>query len=669
MARQRSDSDTSGVSHGRDRAAQGAAADDVHWGMPRLRHAPGQSRSAQQRIAPLIALTLLLSSTFSLAQGVDPVLDRPEAAGGTVALILAGGAARGAAHVGVIRALTEAGVPIDMIVATSMGALIGGLYASGFDVDALAEVVEVVDPNASAELLLPPRGGVLDLAPLAIVLDHLLEGRRLSETRIAFHPVLADLLTGDAVPAPDAPLADVIRAAVALPVVFDPFEIDGRYYYDGGLKQMIPASLARELGADYIIAVSIPRDSPYDPRNVQANLSRVFISVVDDYTQRELPGTDAIIDPDLRLASYMDFDLSAGFAAAGEAAARAELGRIVADLEALGIPLVEAGDPNRGDPINADWRARLEAGQREVALRPRPWNVAIDLGLSPAAAGERVTPAPSDIGDRLRFGVDLRDGFLGRGSVGASYGRSLTGGSDALELRAGYRLSYPLAVYGRGEIVFDSGWDARFGVRWFVTSDLELGAAYRVPADAIEASLRWRPRGVWVDADAAAALDGDWARYALDVRAAVTSDAPFWSAFALRGRVFAGATAGPEVPELERFSVGPAVGLRGVRPDAWSADALVVANLDLAYRLVERQAVVELALIEPWAWVFADGARFTSGGEATTAWSLGVGAGLEGSLFGFVPFSFGVDVGHSPSAGSWYLGLHAAPRYPVAWAW
>lgn len=621
-----------------------------------------------RRAAGVLALLLVLSSLAPLALAAAQPSDGPEHPG-TVALILAGGAARGAAHVGVIRALSEAGVPIDMVVATSMGALIGGLYASGFEIDTLAEVVAAVDPNASAELLLPPRGGVLDLAPLSIVLDALLEGRRVSDAVIPFYPVVADLLSGEPVLAPDAPLADVIRAAVALPLVFDPVELDGRFYYDGGLKQMVPASLARSLGADYIITVSIPRDSPYDPGNVQANLSRVFISVVEDYTQRELPGTDAIIDPNLRLNSYMDFDLSAGFVAAGEAAARAELGRILADLEALGIPLRSAGDPNLGQPINLGWRERLDAGRRQVALRPRPWNVTLDVGLSPAAAGERLTPAPSDVAGRLRVGLDLRDGVLGRGSLGASYGRSISGGSDALELRAGYRLSYPLTLYGRGELVFNEGWDTRFGVRWLAAPDLTLDAAYRWPLEALDASLRWRPRGVWVEAIGSAALSGAWSRYALDLRTALTVDDLRWSALELRGRVFVGTTGGADVPEAQRFSVGPATGLRGVRPDAWSADAVLVANIDLAYRLRERQALIEVALIEPWVWTFVDAARFAHAGETVSAWSLGAGAGLEGSLFGFVPFALGIEVGHSPSVQSWYLGLHTSPRYPVAWAW
>lgn len=125
-----------------------------------------------QRLAALLVAAVL---SVSLAQA--PIAEAPTAAErGRVALILSGGAARGAAHVGVIRTLVDAGVPIDFIVGTSMGSLIGGLYAAGFDAQTLAAVVDAVDPSGAGELLLPPRGGFLDATPLAMMIDALTGG-------------------------------------------------------------------------------------------------------------------------------------------------------------------------------------------------------------------------------------------------------------------------------------------------------------------------------------------------------------------------------------------------------------------------------------------------------------------------------------------------------------
>ena len=360
----------------------------------------------------LAATTLLLVPRPTTAQPASAAVPTAPTSG-RVALVLGGGAARGAAHVGVLRALTDAGVPIDLVLGTSMGSVIGGLYAAGFAVSELTAVFDQIDPNAVAELLLPPRGGVLDGRPLAMLLDALLEGRALDATEIPFYPVVIDLETGEPQAAPAAPLAIAIRASTAIPVLFDPVEIGGRFYYDGGLKQTIPASLARALGAEYVIAVDVTRTIPFAPASVQANLSRIYLGIIEGFNEAELEAADVVIDPGLRDETYMDFARSSDYVRAGEAATRAALPGILEDLAARGIALRPPGDPNEGRPINAGWRDRLAAGQRAVALRSRPWNLVADLGFDPAERGARVTPAPVPPASRLRFGVDLRDGPLG----------------------------------------------------------------------------------------------------------------------------------------------------------------------------------------------------------------------------------------------------------------
>lgn len=634
---------------------------------PHLRHVPRSSAARLRSLA--LAAVLLLTAPVAPGFAADPV--GPATAnggvaepGGRVALVLGGGAARGTAHVGVIRALTDAGVPIDMILGTSMGSLIGGLYAAGFEVEVLADVVAQVDPTGAAELLLPPRGGILDLQPLAILLDGLLQGRALADTVIPFYPVVIDLFTGEPQAAPPAPLADAIRASTAIPVLFDPVPIGDRYYYDGGLKQTIPASLARALGARYVIAVDVTREIPYQPTNVQANLSRVFVSIVEEYNREELAGTDVVLDPGLRDDTYMDFDRSADFVRAGEAVARAELPRILADLEALGIALRPAGDPNAGHPINDGWRERLALARREVAVRPRPWNLGFDLALDPVARGERVTPAPAPVGSRVRLGVELRDGPLGRGSVGASYARSVTGGTDALQVRAAVRLDPDWDLFARGDVELAGGSVVRAGVRWRPAPAWELEAALRLPRPAVDGALRWRGEGVALEAAGAAGVDG-WFRGHLEARAAFAALDPAWAAWELRARTFGG-LASAATPTADRFSVGPATGLRGAAPDVWAATAVGVGNLEIARRLGDNQAVLEAALIAPWAWAFADAAAFDAGaGAPGSAWAFGVGGGLEGSLFGFVPFYLGIDLAYGLPSARWSLGLRTGPSYPA----
>ena len=616
-------------------------------------------------IALVLALALTVPAAPAVAAGVEASEGPPgPLATGRVALVLGGGAARGTAHVGVIRALTDAGVPIDMILGTSMGSLIGGLYAAGFAANVLADVVAEVDPTSAAELLIPPRGGILDLQPLSILLDGLLEGRALADTVVPFYPVVIDLLTGEPQAAPPAPLADAIRASTAIPVLFDPVAIGDRFYYDGGLKQTIPTSLARALGATYVIAVDVTREIPYQPTNVQANLSRIFISIVEEYNREELAATDVVLDPGLREDTYMDFERSADFVRAGEAVARAELPRILADLAALGIPLRTPGDPHAGHAINDGWRARLVEARREVAVRPRPWNLGFDLAFDPAARGERVTPAPAPVASRLRFGIDLRDGPLGRASVGASYARSVTGGSDALQVRGSVRIDPDWDLFARGDLEFAGGAVVRAGVRWRPGPGWEIEAAARGPLAAVDGAVRWGDAGVALEAAATVGLDG-WLRAHAEGRGAWTSSDPAWAGWELRARAFGGA-ASDATPLAERFSVGPATGLRGARADAWVATRVGVATLEVARRLGDGGAVLEAALVAPWVWAFVDAAAFDAGpGSPGAAWAAGFGGGLEGSLFGFVPFFLGVDLAHGWPAGGWSVGVRWGPGYPA----
>jgi NTE family protein len=618
-----------------------------------------------RRLALLVALLTSFGSTWA------QIAPAPAAASGTpgspeqrVALVLGGGAARGTAHVGVIRALTDAGVPIDMIVGTSMGSLIGGLYAAGFDADTLATAVVEIDPSSAAELLLPPRGGILDGQPLAMLLDALVEGRRLDELEIPFYAVVIDLFTGEPMVAPPGPLATAIRASTAIPVLFDPVEIDGAYYFDGGLRQMTAASLARAEGATYVIAVDVGRELPYDPASLLANLSRIFVGIAASLSALELEDADVVLDPGLHSNTYMDFDLASDFVLAGEEVTRAALPGILADLQELGIELRPPGDPHVGLPINEGWRGRVAGARREIALRPRPWNLGVDLRFSPSASGERVTPPPAPVASRLRAGVELRDGPLGPGYVGASYARSVTGGSDAVHLGAGYRFHHDVTFFVRADLERQAAWDTRWGVRWQATPTVAVDAAVRLPRIGVEGVARWRVPGLWVDGAVGVGLQESWARAHVDARAAIAPADPVWSAFSLRGRAFAGAAVG--APIDERFSVGPAIGLRGTPPDRWVSSTVAVASLEAAARIDAVRSVADTAIVVPTVWLFADAAVFDDAGAARNAWALGVGVGIEGRLFGFVPFEMGMDLGYGVTAGTWYVGWRWGPTYPVA---
>lgn len=613
----------------------------------------------QTRILVAIVFILLLLGRVSAQRGdVNAVVgldaERPK-----VAVILSGGAARGAAHVGALQALIAGGVPIDMLIGSSMGSLIAGLYAAGFDAHTLAEVVAEIDASNAAEFRFPPRGGFLDGTPLAMLIDALVEGVGVFETPVPFYPVVTELFSSEGMLTPVTSLATAVRASTSIPVLFEPVRIGDRYFYDGAMRLSVPSSLARSLGADYVIAVSADRDIPYDPGNFQANLTRIYSGMLVTINAEEKLGTDVTFDAELREFSYMDFDLAQQFVRAGADAARLALPEILVDLAALGIPLSDGRDPNRDHPLNYGWRERLVEARAAIRVRERPWSLAFDFSLVPRAVGEGVTPMPVPIGSRVRLGVDLRDGSLGPASLGMSYARSVEGGSDALEFRAGMRLGADAQAFARANVEFEGMNSFTFGVRYAPLNPWVFEVMMRVPESALDVAARWRGEGLWFDLDGRFGVAGWWRAHGT-ARGAVALGS---SGLVLRGHLLGGSSAAV-TPFAERYSVGPAILVRGLAPDSWVSPWVASGGLELALQFATSQRVLDVMRVLPWGWVFVDGALFEGEGEVLSSFTAGVGVGVDGNLFGFLPFTAGVDVGYGFTTGDWRVDLRWGPNYP-----
>lgn len=178
-----------------------------------------------------------------------------------IALVLGGGAARGFAHVGVIRALEQEKIPIDMIVGTSVGSLIGGLYAhhgNSFELEWTAFSLEkehLFDYTLLSAAMGPVKGDKLEEFMTSKVGPVQIE-----KLKIPFAAVATDLNRGVRVVLDKGPLARAVRASCAIPGVFQPVTHQGRLLVDGGVIDNIPIAVAREKGADIVIAVDISED-------------------------------------------------------------------------------------------------------------------------------------------------------------------------------------------------------------------------------------------------------------------------------------------------------------------------------------------------------------------------------------------------------------------------
>ena len=181
--------------------------------------------------------------------------------GRRIGLALGSGSARGLAHIGVIRALQEAGVAVDLVAGTSIGAVIGAIYAAG-QIERAASDFLAFDWKSIAALLDPvfPRAGLIDGGRVADFLRGYIGGRTFEELPLPLRVVASDLQTGNEVVFASGDLVDAVRASIAVPGVLTPKRIGGQILVDGGLVNPVPVGTARAMGAEFVIAVDLNCD-------------------------------------------------------------------------------------------------------------------------------------------------------------------------------------------------------------------------------------------------------------------------------------------------------------------------------------------------------------------------------------------------------------------------
>jgi len=175
-----------------------------------------------------------------------------------VALVLGSGAARGLAHIGVLKVLEQDNIPIHMVVGTSMGAMVGGAYAAGLTVSQIEEIACETNWLRVAQILFPKklqRKALLDGERVQEFLLALLGERKIEDLQKTFACVASDIWSGEEIVLDSGSLIKAIRASISVPFLFTNFELNGRHLVDGGLVNPLPVSIAREMGADYVIAV------------------------------------------------------------------------------------------------------------------------------------------------------------------------------------------------------------------------------------------------------------------------------------------------------------------------------------------------------------------------------------------------------------------------------
>jgi NTE family protein len=248
-----------------------------------------------------------------------------------VGLALAGGFARGIAHIGVLRVLREAGVPIDCVAGTSVGALIAVGYCAGASLEEMANVGAATS-FADFGRWTPSWLGLATNQRMEKYFARFTPVKTFEELRTPLAIATTDINAGVSVYYSHGPLAPALRASCAYPGLFVPIQYDGRTLVDGFLTAPVPVEGTLLLGADIVIAVYLEAGMVEQPRTFTDILSRAFniLQRHTDLTWRTQ--ADIIIEPDVKPFVWDDFSKTPEMVAAGEAAARAALPQIRALL-------------------------------------------------------------------------------------------------------------------------------------------------------------------------------------------------------------------------------------------------------------------------------------------------------------------------------------------------
>jgi len=242
-----------------------------------------------------------------------------------IALALGGGAARGFAHIGVIKMLESQGIVPDFIVGTSAGAVVGSLYAGGYDAYAMQKIAQQLDEKIFADWTLGGRGLLKGEALQDFINQHL-QNRPLEKLNKPFATVATNLQTGERVVFRTGDTGMAVRASAAVPGVFQPTQFRGKTYADGGLTSPVPVQAAREMGADFVIAVDIsakPDGQPLD--SLSSILWQTTCIMGGVIGKAEMAGADVVIRPNLPYVKSWDFTARNDAMLEGERAAQAAL--------------------------------------------------------------------------------------------------------------------------------------------------------------------------------------------------------------------------------------------------------------------------------------------------------------------------------------------------------
>ncbi len=340
------------------------AALGLHAAAPAFSQAPAAGMTAAEQE------TLLVEALWNRFRGLPPAL-RPR-----VALVLGGGGARGLAHIGVLKVLEREKVPVDLVVGTSVGALVGALYSAGVpveDIEQMAHEVgwdELTDLSTSRLVKLLISDQLLTTQKMEQYIQRRIGDKKFADLPKSFACVAADLKTGEQIVLREGSVALAARASATMPGVFRPVPYRHRLLVDGGVVDNVPTDVAKLLGAEVILCVNVPADfAKHNVSNVLMTLTQSLYIQGEVISQERLGLADVVISPQVGDVSAIELWKSRQCVEAGAAAARETLPSLKRALvkrffekwAAAGAPTPQ--EPPAPEPADAARPRPLERGK------------------------------------------------------------------------------------------------------------------------------------------------------------------------------------------------------------------------------------------------------------------------------------------------------------------
>jgi len=267
-----------------------------------------------------------------------------------VGLALSGGTAKSVTHVGVIKALVEAGIPIDRISGTSGGSIVGAMFASGMPISTMESAARALRWRKLVAIRLT-RLGFISSQRIENFVEETIGELHFEELAIPTAVVATNLVTGERRVFRSGPVGRAVRASCSIPQIYLPVEIGNEYYVDGGLSEYLPVETAQELGANFVIASHL---APIDPtyRRPQ-NILQLVIQVTGLMARKNFPISERkasfIVHPNIDAYSSFDFEHAAEMIEIGYDTTRRLLPSLIDAFERAGGTLQRVARRHSGD--------------------------------------------------------------------------------------------------------------------------------------------------------------------------------------------------------------------------------------------------------------------------------------------------------------------------------